>query len=222
MLGKVFADDGELEGAMGRGVVAGDTHQVGIGGIGVGRRHFRHPYAIGPFDFERRRREKQRSGEMAVRADAGLRNGFVAGEQGDAFGELRRRHGIPIHLIDRAGDGGAQTFGGKARDAPDAGAAAGKLRPIVGLADAERGDDADAGDGDDGTAFLIACCGCHVALLQWTRSSSASPSPRQLPTPVTTICDRSGGLDPTSPVPVGANSLPCSITVQAMAILAMN
>src|SRR4029077_8373273 len=56
----------------------------------------------------------------------------------------------------------------------------------------------------------------------FTRLTSARPSPRQLPTPVTITCDRSGGLDPKSPVPVGANSLPCSTAAHAMPILATN
>ena len=46
-----------------------------------------------------------------------------------------------------------------------------------------------------GTAGFVAVVGaaCHrpIALLQSTRSSSASPSPRQVPTLVTMICDKS-------------------------------
>ena len=222
MLGEILADDGEPEGAMGRRELARDPHQVGIAGVGIGGCHVRHPDAIGPFDFERRRREKERTGKIALGADAGLGDGFIAGEERNALGQLRRRHGVAIDLVHRAGDGGAQPFGRKARDAPDAGNAAGKLGPVVGLADAERSDDADAGDGDDRTVLVIACCRCHTALLQATCSISASPSPRQLPTLVTTTCDRPGGLDPMSPVPAGADSLPCSIAAQAMARLAMN
>ena len=58
MLGQVLADDGELEGLLGRTVFAGDPQKVRIAGIGIGRRHLRHADAIGPFYFERRRREE--------------------------------------------------------------------------------------------------------------------------------------------------------------------
>src|SRR5580692_11237511 len=79
-----------------------------------------------------------------------------------------------------AGDGGAQALGREAGDGANAGLSGGQFRPIVVLADAERADDADAGDGDDGTAGFVTLR--HDASLQPTRSTSASPSPRQLPT----------------------------------------
>src|SRR4029077_18104309 len=80
--------------------------------------------------------------------------------------------------------------------------------------------DADAGDGDDGTAGFVTLA--HDAPLQPIRSTSASPSPRQLPTLVTITCDRPEGLSPVSPLPAAANSLPCSSAAQAIPRLAKN
>ena len=137
MFGEIFADDGEFERPVGVAVVVGDAQKVGIAGVGIRRRHFGHLDPVGPLDFERRRREKQRSGKTALRADAGLGDRLFAGEARDALGKLGRRHAFLISRIDRAGDGRAQAFGRKARDAADAGDAAGELRPIVGCADAE-------------------------------------------------------------------------------------
>ena len=85
----------------------------------------------------------------------------------------------------------------KARDGVDAGSAGGELAPIVRRADAERGDDAHAGDDDDRTAALITIPRHDLSSLQLhyplhrTASSSANPSPRQCPTLVTATC-RSG------------------------------
>ena len=93
---------------------------------------------------------------------------------------------------------------------------------IVGLADAERGDHADSSHGDDRAVKLVPYGRGHDVLLQSTRSTSAKPSPRQLPTLVTTTCERSDGLVPTSPAPTGAGSLLCSSAAQAIPRLLIN
>ena len=109
-----------------------------------------------------------------------------AGDLGEPLGERGRAERLDRHEVDRAGDRGPQRIGGEARDVADAGLAGRQVLPVVGLAGAERGDDADAGDGDR-LARLLAS-GRHAVLLHRTASTSAMPSPRQWPTPVTTIC----------------------------------
>ena len=47
-------------------------------------------------------------------AEAGFRDRLLASEQRNALGKLGRRHGVPVHLVDRAGDRGFQTVGRKA------------------------------------------------------------------------------------------------------------
>ncbi|MGY2935164.1 hypothetical protein ACVWZ6_004766 [Bradyrhizobium sp. GM6.1] len=56
----------------------------------------------------------------------------------------------------------------KARDGADAGFAGDELRPIVGLAVAERGHDAHAGDDDDGTPEFVAWCSHVDPRLSWS------------------------------------------------------
>ena len=70
---------------------------------------------------------------------------------------MRARGALVARLqeVDRAGDAGVEVVGREAADLVDARAAGGQRRPIVLLADAERGDDADAGDGDDRPALMI-------------------------------------------------------------------
>ena len=205
-----------------RGELTRDAQEFGVGGVGIRRRHFGHFDPLGPFYFERRRREKQRSGKMALTADRRFRNRLFAGERRHTLRQLGRRHVIAIYVVDRARDGGPQPCGRKSRNLSDAGNAAGQFRPIGGLADAKRGNDADAGDGDNRTAELVSrFCG-HRSFLQSTRSISASPSPRQLATAVTTTCDRSGGPAPASAGPPAGYSLPWSIAAQAIARLARN
>ena len=158
MLGKVFADDAEFESPVSGRIIRGDAQEVAIVRILIGRRHFRHLDPVLPFYFERRRRQAQRTGKTAGRCDAGFRDRFFAGEDGHALGQLCRRHVIPIDLVGSAGDRGAQPLDWKARNAADAGHAAGQFRPIVRLADAERRDHADASDGNDGTARFVPHC----------------------------------------------------------------
>ena len=198
-------------------------HQVGVAGLAGRRRRFGDLDAIGPLDFERRQSNEQGAGKVALAADAQLSDRLFAGEKSDTLRQLGRRHIVLVHVIGRPGDRGAHAVEGKARDAADAGGAGSQFRPIVGLADAERGDNAHAGDGDDRTACLIARrWACHEPLLHSARVTSASPSPRQLPTLVTTTWDSDGGVAPLSPLPAGANSLPCSSTAEAMPIFAAN
>src|SRR6266480_123942 len=165
---------------------------------------------------------------MPFATDAGLRNCLLAGQKRDPFRKRRWRHVVLVDVIDGAGDCGAQAVERKTRNAPDTGFAGGQFRPIVGLADAERRDNAHAGDGNHRAASLVAmrasrglACS-HNALLQFARSSRAKPSPRQLPMLVTTTWRRPSGLAPASPDPIGANNLPCSIAAQPIPRLAMN
>ena len=74
--------------------------------------------------------------------------GQLVGEGGGALAARRQE-------VDRAGDAGVQVVDRKAGDRVDAGAAGRQGRPIVGLADAERGDDADAGYRDDRPAEMV-------------------------------------------------------------------
>src|SRR4029077_562185 len=198
--------------------LARHSGQLGIAGVVLQAGPIGHGDAVMPFDLERRCGEEQRTRKAAFAADAGLGDGFFAGEDGDALRQLRGRHVVLVDVVDGAGDRGAQPLGRKAADGANAGLPGGELRPIVFLADAKRADDADAGDGDDGTAGFVTLA--HDAPLQPIRSTSASPSPRQLPTLVTITCDRPEGLSPVSPLPPAASSLPCSSAAQAIPRLA--
>ena len=84
-----------------------------------------------------------------------------------------------------AGDGGAERIEGKARDTADAGLPGREILPVLGLSSTERRNDTKAGNGD-GLAGLLTN-GRHPTLLHRTASTSAMPSPRHWPTPVTTI-----------------------------------
>src|SRR5580704_15562621 len=200
--------------------LAGYCRQFRIAGVALQPSGIGDGDALMPLDFERRRGEEQRTGKACFAADAGLGDGLFAGDDGDALRQFRGRHIVFVEVVDGAGDGGAQSFGWETRDGANARLPGRQFRPIVFLADAERADDADAGDGDDGTAGFVALA--HDSPLQPIRSTSASPSPRQLPTLVTTTCDSPDGLSPVSPLPAGANSLPCSMAAQAIPRLAKN
>jgi hypothetical protein len=165
MLGKVLADDAVFQRLIDWRELrlARHPHQIGIAGILVGGGLCRHLIAVMPFDFERRQRQKQRTGKMTLGTDRGLRDRLLASKQREAFGQLRRRHIVLVDVVDGAGDGGAQRVERKAGNAPDAGFAGGKLCPIVGFADAERSDDAHAGHRDDRPAGFVAH---HDPLLQ--------------------------------------------------------
>ena len=185
MLGQMFTDDAEFECTVFGGKFMGDAHEIGIAGVSVGGSHVRHPDPVAPFDFERRRGEIKRPRKVTLAADAGFGDRLFGRQHGHALGQLRRRHRVPVHIIDGAGDGGAQSLGREARNSRYAGHAARQFCPIFRLADAKRGDHADAGDGNDRTPVLVAAWRCHEMLPQPTRSTSARPSPRQLPTDVT-------------------------------------
>ena len=75
---------------------------------------------------------------------------------------------------------GLEVLGREPGDLANAGFAGGELCPIVLLADAQRGDDANAGCHHDRTAFLVAHRR-HRGLLYSTASSRAMPSPRTMP-----------------------------------------
>src|SRR5580704_12649295 len=188
MRGKAFAEDAVFHRLVDlrKLRLAGYRRQFRIAGVVLQPRGIGDGDAVMPFDFERRRGEEQGTRKARLAADAGLRDGFFAGQDRDALRQLRGRHIVFVDVFDGA----------------------------------ERADDADTSDGDDGTAGFVALA--HDAPLQPTRSTKASPSPRQLPTLVTITCDRPEGLSPVSPLPAGANSLPCSSAAQAIPRLAKN
>ena len=162
--------------------------------------------ALRPFELDGRCADKQRPGKIGLGADAGLRNRFFGGLVGHPFGEIGRSRHRGRREIDRAGDRRLQAFGREARNLADAGLACGQLGPVVGLADAERGHDAHAGDDDDRTAGLIALRIHRMfpmsakTCLSGQRSTSAMPSPRQWPVPTTTIWDGAAGISISAPV----------------------
>ena len=75
--------------------------------------------------------------------------------------EAGRGERLDGNEIDRSGHRRLQAVDRKTRDGADAGFAGGEFLPVVGLAGAERGHDAHAGDDDDRPAGFIAWC-CHV------------------------------------------------------------
>ena len=158
MLGEVVGDDAVfrrfIEGMEFR--LRRRAHEIAIFDLVVRAGRIGEREALRPFDLDRREGEKEGPGKLSLRADAGFLDRLDAGEPRQLFGQLRRMHAVFEHMIDRAGDGGAKSVGRKARDGADAGFARGQFFPVVGLAGAERGDDAHAGDGDDRTSLAVA------------------------------------------------------------------
>ncbi len=113
-----------------------------------------------PFGLDRRDRQKQRSREIALAADAGLRQRFFGRYLGQTFGEASGGGRLDGDEVNRAGHGRLQPVDRKACDGADAGFAGRQLRPIVLFAGAERGDNAHAGDDDDRPVEFVAWC-CH-------------------------------------------------------------
>ncbi len=113
-----------------------------------------------PFDLDRRDREEQRSGKIAPAADARLLERLLGGDVGEPLGEGGRGGWVDGHEIDGSGHRALQAVDRKARHGPDAGLPRGELRPVIGLAGAERCDDAHAGDDDNRSSGFIAWC-CH-------------------------------------------------------------
>ena len=130
-----------------------------------------------PFDLDRRHRQEQRAGEIALRADAGLGDRFLGHHVGHALAELGRAERLDRNEVDRAGDRGLQPVGRKAADRADAGLPGGQLAPVVGLADAERGQDADAGDGDGRAGRRMPCAVLLHARRFDQRHAFAAPVP---------------------------------------------
>ena len=113
-----------------------------------------------PFDLDRGDCQKQRSGEITLAADAGLRHRFFGGGIGQPLGQVDRGGRLRRQKIHRAGHRGLQAVDRKTRHGADAGFAGGQPGPIVRLAGAERRHNANAGDDDDRPAEFIAWC-CH-------------------------------------------------------------
>ena len=183
LLGDVIGDRAEQEAlVVGRKLVA-DAQQVVVGDFVVGAGGGAELEPLRPFHLDRRHGEEEGTRKRARRADAGLRDGFFGRQVREVFGQ-RRGAGLRRQIVDGAGDARLHAVGGKARDGADAGFAGRQLRPVVDLAGAEGGDHAEAGDHHDRTAHLV-LGRSHVRSPQPTRSTSARPSPRQWPTPVT-------------------------------------
>ena len=84
----------------------GGAHQIVIAHSVVRAGRGRNLFALLPFDLDRRDREEQRSGKVALGADAGLRDRFLGGDLGDPLAERGRAERLDRHEVDRAGDCG--------------------------------------------------------------------------------------------------------------------
>jgi hypothetical protein len=109
------------------------------------------------------------AGEGAGAADAALLDRFLGGAARHLEAEIGGVEAVERQVIDRAADGGAQALDGETRQPVDAGLPGGEPAPVLRLALAQGGQDADAGDGD-----RLACCATRHAIL----SIMARASPR--------------------------------------------
>ncbi len=139
---------------------AGGLEQILIAEIGEADRAPEF-LALRPFGLDRRHGEEKRAGKVALAADAGLGNGLLDRKMGEALGQSDRGERLDRNEVDGSGHRGLQALDRKARQGADAGFAGSELRPIVGLAGAERGHHTHAGDDDDRPAELVPRCS-HV------------------------------------------------------------
>ena len=144
----------------------------------IGARAGRQHVAMRPFDLDRRDGKEERAGKVAFAADARLADRLLRDHCGHALAQFGRAERLDRDEIDAAGDRRLEAFVGKTGDAVDAGFPGRELGPILGLASAQRGDHAHAGDHHDRPS-VVAARSCHASLLQVTASTSAMPSPRQ-------------------------------------------
>ena len=114
-----------------------------------------------PAEFDRRCGDEQRSAEIGI-TEARLPDRLERSRLGELVGKRAGALAARLQEIDHSGDTGVEVLGREADDLVDARAAGGKGFPVVLLADAERGDDASAGYGDDRPAEVIGCP-CHGA-----------------------------------------------------------
>jgi len=121
-----------------------------------------------PFEVHGRRGQEHLAREMTGLADLAFFQGLGHGQARHLEAEVSGLGWIERQEIDRPADGRAHAFDGKAGQPVDAGFAGRKPAPVLRLAGAERGDHADAGDGDGLSLFLS-----HPIL-----SITAMPSPR--------------------------------------------
>src|SRR3984893_17850714 len=117
--------------------------------------------SLRPLDLDRCDGKKQRSWKVALGANGGLLERFFGSEFGETFGKSGRREWLDVQEIDSARHGRLQAIDRGAGDGADAGAARAELRPISGLAGAQRSNNAHAGDDDDRPSEFVAWC-CHV------------------------------------------------------------
>ena len=193
--------------------------------------HLRHLDAIRPLDFERRRREKERSREIgpSIRCRPGrsprCRQGARASRKARPTTCLldTTASTAPAMVVRKPSVGKREM-----RRMPDS--PRGQLRPVVGLADAERGDHAHAGHATTGRPFLSRRCGRPYRSPSTGRSARlhALDQREAFAAPVADAGDdrlrqiRGGLAIRSPPYPSGGNSLPCSTASQPIAILARN
>ena len=112
-----------------------------------------------PFHLDGGHRHEELAREIAGRADAALADGLFGCERRELLGELGGRERAVEQEIDGAADAGLQALGREAIDAVDTRLAGRQRLPVGLLALAERGDDAEPGDGDERTALGVAMRG---------------------------------------------------------------
>src|SRR5581483_7882474 len=206
--GKLLGDRIELEALVELLELRGGAQQFVISDRVVRAACLGERAPLRPLDLDRRDGEKERAREIALAADPCLIDRFFGGDFAQPFAQGRRRHRLDRQKVHRARDAGLELLDRKPGDLADAGFSRGELRPVVLLPDAERGDDADPGCHHDGAALLVAHCR-HCCLLYCTASSSAMPSPRTIPTLVTTSWLTALSMARSTPLSSpGGNSLP--------------
>ena len=118
---------------------------------------------VGPVELDRRRRKEKRSAEI-IGGKPGFANRLVCCSLRHLVGQRTRAFGTRVKEIDGAADARVEMVGRKAGDWVDAGTAGRQRSPVVLLADAERSDDADAGNGDEMPSEVIFHAG-HILTL---------------------------------------------------------
>ena len=198
------------------------AQQVVVADVAVGARLRGDRFARAAIRFRPAHREEQRTGKIALAADAGLRDRLLGGDSAkrslsviEQNGSTGTKSTVPA-IVCAARRSEKRVM----RRMPEWPAVSSAQLSVV--ADAERGDDADAGDGDDGRA----CCLCGDAMplsFSRTASTSARPSPRQWPTLVTTTCCSGPAWSVRGRTSIGGgNSLPCSSASVASAMFMTN
>ena len=181
--------------------------------------------AIVPLDFERRRSNEQRARENGLCCRC--RDCAIASSPARSamrVGEFGGRHVIRVHVVDRAGDRGAQAVDRKARNAADAGDAGVNFAQLSALPTPSEVTTPMPVTAMTGRPALsrvasrlpLAICRSFIRPVRSAPALRRANCRRWSPT----AWAKAAGLSPLSPLPAGANSLPCSMTAQAMPRLA--